>query len=134
MWNFLKHTARWDSIFFIEISHFGYVVEKNHAFFPLYSYILRFFSAPFVEIFGCNWVLTTLVMNFSLSLIIFCTSALLIYRVGKILMNCHTRSMIAALLFAINPCASHFLAVYTENLYTFLMILCCYVFYNNFRH
>lgn len=132
LWSMLKHTARWDAIFFIEISEYGYVVEKNHVFFPLYSRILRFFSEPLANVLQMNIVIAILVINLLVSFVIYCASALMIYRVGSILMNSPGRSVIAALLFAVNPSACHFLAVYTENLYTFLLLLFCYVFYSNF--
>lgn len=43
--------AKWDSLFFLQISHEGYLYEKNHAFFPLYPYLIRFIArclAPFL--------------------------------------------------------------------------------------
>lgn len=132
LWNLLKHTSRWDAIFFIEISEFGYVVEKNHAFFPLYAYILKVLAAPLIWILGMNHVIAVLLVNLAVGLLVYCTSAILIYRLGHILMGCSTRSMIAALLFAVNPAACHFLAVYTENLYTLILLVCCYVFYTNY--
>lgn len=133
IWSLLKHTARWDAVFFIEISKFGYVVEKNHAFFPLYSRLLWLFAGPLAGVLQINIVIAILVVNVLIGLVIYCGSALLIYRVGSIVMRCPGRSMIAALLFAINPSACHFLAVYTENLYTFLLLLFCYVFYSNYQ-
>lgn len=31
---------KWDSMFFYKIAENGYLYEKNHAFFPLYPYVL----------------------------------------------------------------------------------------------
>ena len=44
--------ARWDSVFFLQIAHEGYLYEKNHAFFPLYPLTIRLLSF-FLSPLGC---------------------------------------------------------------------------------
>ena len=46
----LKHTVRWDAIFYLEIAMYGYNYEKNHAFFPFFPKLLELMSQPLEDI------------------------------------------------------------------------------------
>ena len=56
------------------------------------------------------------------------TTAILLYLLGILLMKCEKRAFLASLAFLINPSAPHFTAIYTETLFTFMLVLTCYLF------
>ena len=44
LWRTFVCFLRWDAVYFLKISEFGYALEKEHAFFPLYPILVRFMS------------------------------------------------------------------------------------------
>jgi len=69
----LRCFVRWDALFYVSIAENGYEYLKNHAFFPLYSKLIKLIQdilfAPFSSLKGLDTLLLTgITFNFFLHL------------------------------------------------------------------
>lgn len=55
-------------------------------------------------------------------------SIILMHRFSTLQLNSQKYAFISTILFCINPSAVHFNAIYTETIYTFTLLLSCYLF------
>lgn len=117
----LQCPANWDGAYYTRIALKGYEYEESHAFFPLFAIISR--------IIGKNFILGWLSNNDALSIaiggafwnnILFIVTAIVLFRLGCIVLNDDKLAMRAALLFCYNPASIFFSVAYSESMFTLL--------------
>lgn len=109
---------RWDSAFYMEISHHGYIYKPgkqcNVAFYPLYPLLIRLFSD-----------ITGIKVSFSgiiLSNIFLLLSLYFLYRLA-LFDSSKEASFLTILYISIFPTALFFITIYTESLFLLLTVL-----------
>ena len=127
--NLLRSIVKWDSLYFLEVAHNGYMYEKNHAFFPFYPMLIRFFG----EIIGlsgldieCSYILAGVLISW----ISFAAASEMMYSLSRVLFS-ETRAELSTYLFIVNPAGVFMSALYTTSLFSFLSISGLYFFYKD---
>lgn len=110
--NFLKSLANWDGGHYLSIAEKGYALKPQYAFFPLYPMLINIFS----RVTG-DYLTAALMISF----ISFILGANIFYQL--VLSNFDKSSAQKALLALLFfPLSFHFLTVYTESLFFFLVV------------
>jgi len=111
--------GHWDGVFFLEIAEHGYHWDKFYAFFPGYPLLLRIVAdsvlAPLSSILAYRS--TLVVAGFLVSHASFVVAAVMLYKLGCIVIKDATHAYYAALLFCVNPASIFCSAFYTESLF-----------------
>lgn len=114
--------VRWDGVYFLHISEYGYTYDNCLAFFPLFPFLVRFISCTIL--FPLHYIMTfrsvIIISAYILNQYIFIKSAVLVYRLGKKVVENEVISYKAALLFCINPASIFMSAPYSETLFSIL--------------
>jgi hypothetical protein len=107
--------ARWDSVWYLTIAHWGYGHQvARTAFFPLYPFLLRWVGV----VIGSD-----LAAGMLISLVAFACALVLLYRLAALELGARAaRACVLALAFS--PMAFVFSAVYTESLFLALSVGC----------
>ncbi|VDD82458.1 unnamed protein product [Mesocestoides corti] len=114
---------KWDAVYFHFISINGYLYENTLAFFPLFSIVLRTFSSfTYVFCFSSSFRTHTILCGVCLNFLFNVLCAIQIYRLSKLSLMSDSVSIVSALLFTINPASVFFSTLYSESLYTLLLI------------
>ncbi|CAG9318676.1 unnamed protein product [Blepharisma stoltei] len=124
--------ARWDSLFFLQISHEGYLYEKNHAFFPLYPLLIRYLAKILSPI--LFWLSVDdlhLISGILISWANFIFATYFLIKLGKKIMGDKKYSQWCGLLFIINPATIFMTAICTTSLFSFLSMAGIYFLYRN---
>jgi len=119
----LSGLAKWDSLFFLEIAHNGYLYEKNHAFFPLYPLLIRlggYFLSPLESLMPKEdtYLLSAVVVSW----VSFVLATHYLQKLGEVVFGDRAFSNWSALLFVFNPASIFMSSVYTTSLFTFLSL------------
>lgn len=109
----LLFLVRWDAIFFYRIAKDGYITDNMTAFFPLYPMLIRMLLYCGIPVVAGGAILSNLS---------FLLSAVLIYRVTKKYTDAHTAQK-TCFLFCFSPCSILYSALYTESIFTMLVLL-----------
>lgn len=120
---------RWDAIYFIHIAEHGYIYQNSLAFFPLFPFLVKFIANTFCYIlqFALVYRNVILVSAVICNVTFFALSVILLFRLGRnVLDNCYTAYK-ACLLFCINPASIFMVASYSETLYFFCVV--CGLYY-----
>lgn len=115
---------RWDAVYFLHISHYGYTYENCLAFFPLYPMFVRFVT-DFVFYPLQYLVSTASLLLLSAAVINICLSVKLaegIFYLGQIVTRNDTIAYKASILFCINPAVIFMIAPYSETLFMYLTV------------
>ena len=112
----LAPTARYDSVWYLEIARHGYFTDQARAFFPLYPLAIGLIA----DVVG-----VPLVVGFVISLACFSGSLVLLYRLACLDLSPRAAQLTVWLL-ALFPMSLYFSAVYTESLFTLLSIWSIY--------
>ena len=104
--------ARWDSVWYLEISKYGYFSKMSSAYFPLYPLLIRLGT----DVFGSAIVVGTLI-SFACSII----ALYLLYLLVRLDMSASV-ARTTVLLVAFFPTALFLSAVYTEGLFLMLSV------------
>ncbi|KAJ8299185.1 hypothetical protein KUTeg_023245 [Tegillarca granosa] len=114
--------VRWDGVYFLHISEYGYTYDNCLAFFPLFPFLVRFISCTIL--FPLHYIMTyrsvIIISAYLFNQYIFIKSAVLVYRLGKKVLGNEVISYKAALLFCMNPASIFMSAPYSETLFSFL--------------
>ncbi|KAL5007597.1 hypothetical protein ScPMuIL_016403 [Solemya velum] len=121
---------RWDAVYFLHISQFGYTYENCLAFFPLFPLTTKIVSL--VLNIGLEGTLNhsniLLISAFLLNQFLFVKTSVILYRLSVIVLKNRTLAYWAAVLFCINPASIFMSAPYSETVYAFVtfqgMLLC----------
>jgi len=105
-------TARWDSVWYLEIAHLGYFSRASSTFFPLYPLMIRAGAA----IFGSELVVGALISLAALTVALYLLYLLALEEVGE------AGARFAVALLALFPTALFFSAVYTESVFLALSV------------
>ncbi|KJH44113.1 mannosyltransferase [Dictyocaulus viviparus] len=115
---------RWDAVHLLHIAQYEYVFESSLAFFPLYPMVIRVLSmawaAPFVHLGFIHVSSALLISAVAINLGCFVIAAAVLYRIVQLISKSVKQSIIAVLLFSVNPASIFFSAAYTESLYCVL--------------
>lgn len=116
---------RWDGVYFLHITEYGYTYENTLAFYPLYPLIVRLIAntvlLPLQFIAHYHSVLC--LASASINFVVFVQSANVLFELGqKVLKNDRT-AYNAALLFCITPSSIFMSAPYSECLYFYITLL-----------
>ncbi|VDN15518.1 unnamed protein product [Dibothriocephalus latus] len=119
----LSGFRKWDSIHFHFIAVNGYVLESSLAFFPLLPsliHLLARITTPLVSFlsFDGRCLLLGVIINFLCNVL--CSVQL--YRLSKLFRLSDSLSVTAVLLFIVNPASVFFSVLYSEALYSLLLI------------
>lgn len=107
--------ARWDSVWYLEIAHFGYRDQLGRtAFFPLYPGLIHVVGTV---------ISSDLVAGVLISLVCFAVALFLLYQL-VVLDASREVAETTLLLVAFSPMAFYFSAVYTESLFLLLSVGC----------
>jgi hypothetical protein len=111
--NFLfAPSARWDSVWYLEIAHFGYFSRASSTFFPLYPLLIRLGA----EVFGSEIVVGALISLISMTVALYLLDLLARREMGA------SAARTTVLLVAFFPTALFLSAVYTESLCLMLSV------------
>jgi len=115
--NYVRSLAQWDGGHYLTIAGQGYTYPSQHAFFPLYPAILKFFNNVFGSV-----LVPGLIFNF----LCFSVAAIIFYRLVRIYWDSTAafETIIALIIF---PTSFFFLVLYTESLFIFLSIATVYL-------
>ncbi|KYQ90121.1 phosphatidylinositol glycan [Tieghemostelium lacteum] len=119
--SFIKRVfVKWDSIYFTRIAEFGYEYEQNHAFFPLYPLLMNGLGRVISILLGNKVIFSDciIIAGFIISNVAFILSALQLLKLGNIIFKNSKISLVAALLYCMNPAGIFTVAVYTESLFS----------------
>ncbi|KAL0488206.1 GPI mannosyltransferase [Acrasis kona] len=113
--------ARWDGVYFTDISQKGYEYEHFHAFFPLYPLTIRAVSTVVPDL-GLNIRQKNILIGVIISNTCIILSIVALYLLTEQLFP-HSKSHsnyknIVCLLFAANPASVFYSSVYTESIYS----------------
>jgi hypothetical protein len=108
----LAPAARWDSVWYLEIAHFGYFSRAASTFFPLYPLLLRLGGGAF----GSELILGTLISLASMTVALY-----VLYRLTSLELG-DDAARVTVLLLAFFPTALFLSAVYTESLFLMLSV------------
>lgn len=118
----LSGTTRWDSQYFLIISHDSYSEEEFLAFFPFFPLLVRFlasilfyFWSHFVS-FYCTLILSAVLIN----LLSFILTSIVLYKLTLEMFNDKKFAMNAIHWFCYNPASIFFTVSYSESLFSFL--------------
>lgn len=129
--------VRWDSFYFLDAAHEGYISQKNHAFFPLFPLLLNKLNITrLTDLFGLNvlnvgegLVLTSLLINFVAHVWI----VVLLYKLGNVFFSEETARK-AAILYIFNPASVFLTSPYTETIFTLFASLSFTTLYSGEIH
>jgi Mannosyltransferase (PIG-V) len=105
-------TARWDSVWYLEIAHFGYFSRASSGFFPLYPLLIRLGAG----IFGSEIVVGTLISIASMTIALY-----VLYLLVRLDLS-DQAARTTVFLVAFFPTAFFLSAVYTEALFLALSV------------
>ncbi|XP_028837988.1 palmitoyltransferase ZDHHC18-A [Denticeps clupeoides] len=111
--------GRWDAEHFLFIAERGYVFEHNFAFFPLFPLALRSFAAVVLWP-ASGWLSLRgrlLVAASVLNSGFFVVGALLLYRLGRLVLQERRLAFSSALLYCVSPAHVFMMAGYSESLF-----------------
>ncbi|NWV01709.1 PIGV mannosyltransferase, partial [Upupa epops] len=114
--------SRWDAEHFLFIAQHGYLYEHNCAFFPLYP--LSLWAVAEGALWPLQWLLrlrsrlllSAVLLNSLFSIL----AAAALYKLGCIVLRCHSVAFLAALLFALSPANVFMAAAYSESMFAAL--------------
>lgn len=113
---------RWDGVYFLHIAEYGYTYENCLAFFPLFPFVVRFLANTLL--WPLQLVLSyTYVLQVSAVLVngyCFILASVMLYRLGRGVLNNDKLAYKSALLFAINPASIFMTAPYSEAMFAYL--------------
>jgi Mannosyltransferase (PIG-V) len=109
--------ARWDSVWYLSIAHFGYSSRASSGFFPLYPLLIRLGAG----VFGSELVVGTLISLGSMMIALY-----ILYLLTRLEMSEET-ARTTVLLLAFFPTAFFLSAVYTESLFLLLSVGAVYL-------
>ncbi|KAI8592902.1 GPI mannosyltransferase 2 [Geranomyces variabilis] len=109
--------VRWDAVYFLAIADRGYVHEQEFAFFPGLPLVMRAVAAwiPGLQRDQALMLAGVIVSNLS-----FVAAAVVLYRLGCVVLGDERQAYRAAILFAITPAGLFMSAIYTESLFALL--------------
>lgn len=107
-------------MFFLQISHEGYLYEKNHAFFPLYPALIKAIGFPISFI--LNQEDSHLLAGVAISWASFVISVYYLYHLTLLTFEDALFARKVTLLFLWNPASIFMTSVYTTSLFTALSI------------
>ena len=121
----------YDSLFFIQIADNDYIYEKNHAFFPLFPYMVACLKSVFsaISIVKIHPTLMTILSAYVLNFILFIFSTIAFYKLSIKVLDEGRISFWSTTFFIFNPASIFFLASYTECLFSLLAFLTGLFFY-----
>jgi GPI mannosyltransferase 2 len=131
LFHVFKSFNNYDSLFFIQIADNDYEYEKNHAFFPLYPYMIRYLKKVLsaVSIIDIHPKLMTFFSAYILNFILFILSTIAFYKLSLKVLDDARVSFWSTIFFIFSPASIFFLASYTECLFSLLAFLIGYYFY-----
>ncbi|KAF2075775.1 hypothetical protein CYY_002908 [Polysphondylium violaceum] len=109
--------VKWDSLYFIRIAEHNYEYEQNHAFFPMFPFLMNMGAKCIQMIPGIQLSFSDsiIVAGFLISNVSFVLGAVQLLKLGYIIFHIPKIAFISALLYCINPAGVFTTAVYTEN-------------------
>jgi len=113
--------ANWDGVYFSRIAECGYEYEQFQAFFPLLPLLSRHISRPLVAYAHIPPSVALVISGVLLSNVCFVLSALVLYRLGMVVLNNERLARLAALLYCITPASIFMSAMYTESMFALLV-------------
>ena len=122
---------KWDSVYFLSVSLYGYEYEQMLAFFPLFPTTISFLK-KFVTVitFGSLSDLSIILIIAALvNVLAFSLSVVFLYKLTLLLSKSVEFAEVSVLLFCLNPANVFFTVFYTESLYSFLQFAGMYVLY-----
>ena len=122
---------KWDSVYFLSVSLYGYGYEQMLAFLPLFptaiSFLGRFFTLiTFGSLSDLSIILITAVL---VNVLAFSLSVVLLYKLTLLLSKSMEFAEVSVLLFCLNPANVFFTVFYTESLYSLLQFAGMYLLY-----
>ncbi|XP_052229773.1 GPI mannosyltransferase 2-like isoform X2 [Dreissena polymorpha] len=115
---------RWDGVYFLHITEYGYTYENTLAFYPLYPLIVRLiantvlFPLQFIAHYQSVLCLASASVNF----VVFVKSACVLFELGQEVLKNDRVAYKGALLFSITPSSIFMSAPYSECLYFYLTL------------
>ena len=114
-------TKRWDAIYYMFISQYGYYYENTLVFFPLFPFFVKIIASPLSQM--CVFISEQNIFNITavlLNAFLFCAAASQLYKLSYKVLKSEYLAFRAAQLFCVNPASIFFSAAYSESLYSFL--------------
>jgi phosphatidylinositol glycan class V len=115
---------KWDSIYFLKISKYGYVYENYLAFFPGLPFTIKFInSALGLE----DSIINLSIVGLVLSNISFLISIQFLFNLSLKVVKNKKLSFLACVLYTFNPSSAIFSSIYTESSFNMLSFLGMYL-------
>jgi len=113
---------RWDALYFLHISEYGYTYENTLAFFPLFPLVVRCVahSVLFPLQLCMSYASVLLISAVIVNTVCFVLSAISLYQLGQIVLGSDVLAFRAAQFYCINPASVFFSAAYSESCYALL--------------
>mmetsp|Transcript_7565 Transcript_7565/g.14101 ORF Transcript_7565/g.14101 Transcript_7565/m.14101 type:complete len:305 (-) Transcript_7565:604-1518(-) len=121
----LSSLCKWDSLYFIKISHDGYEYEKTTAFFPLYPLLIRWTAVVLKRFDLFDWVNIDemhLIAAYLISWCAFSLAVIYIRELSLVILKNARKANSATMLFLLSPAGVFFTAIYTESLFALLSV------------
>ncbi|XP_043940062.1 GPI mannosyltransferase 2 isoform X2 [Protopterus annectens] len=114
--------SHWDAEHFLFIAEYGYLYEHNFAFFPIFPLTVRLIANTFLwPLHGLlslrsSLLVSAVMLNSALHVV----SAVILYRLGCIVLQSRRLAYLSALFFCLNPANIFMAAAYSESMFAFL--------------
>ena len=130
----LESFIRWDSVYFLSIAQRGYAYEQEFAFFPGYPILMRIVMSclhvlskklvliliSYVEWTNLTDLHISILSGLLVSNISFVLSAIVLYKLGLIVLKDEKSAFISTLFWILNPSGVFLSSLYSESLFAFL--------------
>jgi phosphatidylinositol glycan class V len=125
---FTRPFLKWDAAHLLTIAEEGYITEQSFAFFPAYPMLIRYLAKviKLVSPVYMNSIELNVLCGFAISNLCFVASCGLLNELLEFLGASTLTRKYAIMCYAFNPATIFFLGIYTESMYSLLLLLGIY--------